>query len=81
IEGITANEERCHWYVDNSNGLATALNAHIGYSAAAKVAQENSRTGKPIRQIVLEQGFLTAEQLDKILDPMAMTEPGVPGKR
>jgi len=27
IEGITANEERCHWYVDNSNGLATALNA------------------------------------------------------
>jgi aspartate ammonia-lyase len=81
IEGITANEERCHWYVDNSNGLATALNAHIGYSAAAKVAQENSRTGKPIRQIVLEQGFLTAEELDTILDPMAMTEPGVPGKR
>jgi aspartate ammonia-lyase len=80
IEGITANEERCHWYVDNSNGLATALNAYIGYSAAAKVAQENSKTGKPIRQIVLEQGFLTAEELDKILDPMAMTEPGVPGK-
>jgi aspartate ammonia-lyase len=81
IEGITANEERCHWYVDNSNGLATALNAYIGYSAAAKVAQENSRTGKPIRQIVLEQGFLTADELDKILDPMAMTEPGVPGKK
>jgi aspartate ammonia-lyase len=81
VEGITANEERCAWYVDNSNGLATALNAYIGYSAAAKVAQENTKTGKPIRQIVLEQGFLTAEELDRILDPVAMTEPGVPGKK
>ncbi|MGA7729920.1 MAG: aspartate ammonia-lyase [Chloroflexia bacterium] len=81
VEGITANEERCAWYVENSNGLATALNAYIGYSAAAKVAQENSRTGKPIREIVLEHGFLTAEELDRILDPVAMTEPGVPGKK
>ena len=81
VEGITANEERCAWYVENSNGLATALNAYIGYSAAAKVAQENSRTGKPIREIVLENGFLTAEELDRILDPVAMTEPGVPGKK
>ncbi len=81
IEGITANEERCAWYVENSNGLATALNAYIGYSAAAKVAQENSRTGKPIREIVLANGFLTAEELDRILDPVAMTEPGVPGKK
>ena len=81
VEGITANEERCRRYVEESNGLATALNPHIGYSAAAKVAQENSRTGKPMRQIVLEMGLLTAEELDDILDPVAMTEPGIPGKR
>jgi aspartate ammonia-lyase len=81
VEGITANEERCRFYVEHSNGLATALNAHIGYSAAAKVAQENSRTGKPIRQIVLEMGILSEEELDRILDPVAMTEPGVPGKK
>lgn len=81
VEGITANEERCRFYVENSNGLATALNAYIGYSAAAKVAQENSRTGRPIREIVLDMGILTEEQLDKILDPVAMTEPGVPGKK
>jgi len=81
VEGITANEERCRFYVEHSNGLATALNAHIGYSAAAKVAQENARTGKPIRQIVLEMGILAEEDLDRILDPIAMTEPGVPGKK
>jgi len=81
VEGITANEERCRFYVEHSNGLATALNAHIGYSAAAKVAQENARTGKPIRQIVLEMGILSKEDLDRILDPVAMTEPGVPGKK
>jgi aspartate ammonia-lyase len=81
VEGITANEERCREYVEHSNGLATALNAYIGYSAAAKVAQENSRTGRPIRDIVLEMGILSAEDLDRILDPVAMTEPGVPGKK
>jgi aspartate ammonia-lyase len=81
VEGITANEERCRFYVEHSNGLATALNAYIGYSAAAKVAQENARTGRPIREIVLDMGILSAEELDKILDPVAMTEPGVPGKK
>ncbi|MBF6612256.1 MAG: aspartate ammonia-lyase [Chloroflexi bacterium] len=81
VEGITANVERCRRFVEESNGLATALNPYIGYSAAAKVAQENVRTGKPMRQIVLEMGLLSADQLDNILDPVAMTEPGIPGKR
>jgi aspartate ammonia-lyase len=80
VEGITANEERCQYYVESSNGLATALNMYIGYSQAAKVAQEQVKTGKPIRQIVLELGLLSEEELDKILDPVAMTEPGVPGR-
>lgn len=81
VEGITANEERCRRYVEESNGLATALNPYIGYSAAAKVAQENARTGKPMRQIVLDMGLLEEEELDRILDPVAMTEPGIPGRK
>jgi aspartate ammonia-lyase len=80
VEGIIANEERCRHFVETSNGLATALNPYIGYSAAAKVAQENVRTGKSMRQIVLEMGLLSEEELDRILDPVAMTEPGIPGK-
>jgi aspartate ammonia-lyase len=81
VEGITANEERCRQYVENSMGLVTALNPHIGYSAAAKVAQENYRTGRPIRDIVRDMGVLSDEQLEEILDPVAMTEPGIPGRR
>jgi len=81
VEGITANEERCRQYVENSMGLVTALNPHIGYSAAARVAQENYRTGRPIRDIVRDMGVLSDEQLEEILDPVAMTEPGIPGRR
>lgn len=81
VEGITANEERCREYVENSMGLVTALNPHIGYSAAAKVAQENFRTGRPIRDIVRDLGVLSDEKLEEILDPVAMTEPGIPGRR
>jgi aspartate ammonia-lyase len=81
VEGITANAERCRYLVDSSMGLATALNPYIGYSAAAKVTQESYRTGKPIRQVVLDMGILSEEELDRILDPVAMTEPGIPGRR
>ena len=81
VEGITANVERCEQLVESSMGLATALNPYIGYSAAAKVTQEAYRTGKPIRQVVLEQGILSPEELERVLDPVAMTEPGIPGKK
>jgi fumarate hydratase, class II len=80
IVGIQANAERCSYYAEHSSGLATALNAYIGYQAAAKVAQEALARGVSLRQVALEHNYLTAEQLDVILDPRAMTEPGIPGK-
>jgi fumarate hydratase, class II len=80
VAGITANEERCRELADRSIGLATALNAYIGYSAAAKVAQEAVARGISLRQVVLEQGLLAPERLDEVLDPYAMTEPGIPGQ-
>ncbi len=80
VRGITANEERCRWYVENSAGLATALSPYIGYAAAAEIAKEFVATGKPIRQIVLERGLFSPEELDLILSPWAMTEPGIPGR-
>ena len=60
-------------------GLATALNPYIGYQAAAQVAKEAFARGVSLRQVALERGYLTAEQLDAILDPYAMTEPGIVG--
>ncbi len=81
VEGITADAARCEHYALDSVGIATALNRHIGYAAAAEVAKESMRTGKSIYQIVVERKLLDSEQLRSILDPRAMTEPGIPGKR
>ena len=80
VRGITANEERARYMVEHSMGLATALNPYIGYASAAAVVKEALKTGKPIRQVVLDQGLLSAEEVDRILDPRTMTEPGIPGK-
>jgi aspartate ammonia-lyase len=80
VRGITANEERARYMVEHSMGLATALNPYIGYANAAAVVKEALKTGKPIRQVVLDQGLLPAEEVDRILDPRTMTEPGIPGK-
>jgi len=80
VRGISANVERCRQLAEGSIGLATALNPYIGYAAAAKVAQEALSRGVSLRQVALEKGYLTNEQLDAILDPMAMTQPGIPGK-
>jgi fumarate hydratase class II len=57
----------------------TALNQVIGYLKAAEVAKEAMARNVPIRPIVLEKGYLTAEDLDKILDVRAMTEGGIKG--
>ena len=77
VEGITANEEVCKQYAEGSMSIVTVLNPHIGYAKAAEIAKEYLKSGKPIRQLVLEKGLLTAEQLDKIFDLRGMTEPGI----
>ncbi len=77
VKGITVNRERCKEYAEKSVGLATILNPSIGYEAAAAVAKESAATGKSLREIIVARGILTAEVVDKILDPTAMTEPSV----
>lgn len=80
LSGITANEERMKAYVDNSVGVITAINPHVGYETAAQIAKEAVETKRPVREIVLERGVLTEEELDKILNPFEMTYPGIAGK-
>ena len=77
IVGITANRERCKAMVDNSVGIITALTPHIGYEHAAVIAKEAIRTGCSVRDLILENGILDEEQLEKILDPYSMTQPGL----
>ncbi|NMG06831.1 aspartate ammonia-lyase [Brasilonema sp. UFV-L1] len=68
IKGITANQERCLAYAEGSLALVTALNPHIGYLNAAAVAKESLETGKSLRQIVLERGFMSETELAEVLN-------------
>jgi aspartate ammonia-lyase len=74
IQGITANKERCLVYAEGSLALVTSLNPHIGYLNAAAVAKESLETGKSLREIVLEKGLMTEEQLATVLDLEKMSE-------
>ena len=58
--------------------LATALAPVIGYDDAAKLAKEAFRTGRTIRELALERG-MAADEVDRLLDPASMTEPGLGG--
>ena len=75
IEGITANKKQCRDYAEQSYGIAAALNPHIGYSKAAECVKESVRTGKTLRQIVLEKNLLSPSALDRILSPQNLTRP------
>ena len=75
IEGLTATE-RGPQLVEQGLMLATALAPVIGYDEAAKLAKEALKSGRTIRELALERGMDAAE-LDRLLDPAAMTEPGL----
>ena len=59
--------------------MATPLAPYIGYALAADIAKEAVRTGKTIRQLVIEKGVFTEDEVNQILDPHELTEPGVAG--
>ncbi len=80
VVGITANRERCKSLVDNSVGVITAIVPHVGYKAAAKIADKAIASGEPVRELVLKEGLLSEKELDEILDAFAMTEPGIAAK-
>jgi aspartate ammonia-lyase len=80
VNGIEANRERARELLDRSTAMATALSPDIGYAATADLAKTSVATGRTIRDLALERGLLTADDLDRILSVEAMTRPGIPGK-
>jgi fumarate hydratase, class II len=77
VAGIEADATRCRELVDRSLMLVTALNPYIGYDAAAAVAKEALAKNKTLREVVLEKKLMDAATLDRALEPMSMTKPGV----
>lgn len=80
VIGITANETRCRYFVENSVGIITAICPYVGYQKAAEIAKEAIKTGESVRKLIIGKGLLTKEQMDEIMDPVQMTEPGISGK-
>jgi aspartate ammonia-lyase len=79
VEGIEADAARCHELLDRSTAMATALSPYLGYAKTAEIAKEAVRTGRSIREIVLEEGLMDERQLARILSAESMTRPGVVG--
>ncbi|MBE5868775.1 MAG: aspartate ammonia-lyase [Lachnospiraceae bacterium] len=80
VLGITANEENCRDLLENSVGIITAICPHVGYQKAADIAKKALKTGESVRSLILQEKLLSAEELEAILDPVKMTEPGISGK-
>ena len=80
VDGISANEKRCRHYAEVTISIAAALNPYIGYAAAAEIAKESVKTGRPIAEIALAKNLMDEGALRKILDPKRMTSPAAPMK-
>ncbi len=66
VEGITVNEQKCVDYLEKNPSMATLLNPYIGYLEAAKLAKQAQKECRSVKEIALEKGLLTPEQLEKI---------------
>ena len=78
VDGITAHEEHARGLAESSPAIVTPLNRYLGYENAAAVAKRALKEGKTIREVVLDEGFvtdgrLTEAQLDAALDVLSMT--------
>ena len=80
ITGITANEEHCRSMVENSVGIITAISPYVGYNKASAYAKEAIHTGEYVKDLILKEKLFSKEDLEQILDPYSMTEPGISGK-
>ena len=75
VVGIQPNREQIQHFLTNSLMLVTALNPHIGYDSAAKVAKKAYAEGTTLREACVDLGFLTGEEFDKLVRPEQMTGP------
>jgi aspartate ammonia-lyase len=79
VDGIEADVARCLELMNRSTAVATALSPYIGYAMTADIAKESVRSGRPIRDLVLERGLMDAARLDRVLSADVMTRPGIAG--
>ena len=79
VRGLTANPEKAHGWLAKNAILVTALNPVIGYAKGAEVAKEAMATNRTVREVVVDKGYLSPDEADKLLDVRALTEGGIQG--
>jgi len=79
VLGVQANSERAQGWLAKNAILVTALNPVIGYQKGAKVAKEAMNTNRTVREVVVEKGYLTTDEADRLLDVRSLTEGGIQG--
>lgn len=67
LKGITVDQARCAEFLHTSVALATLLNTHIGYAAAAELAKESEKSGRSVKEIVVEKNLMPAKEFDAIV--------------
>ena len=77
IAGFSVNTDNINRALDRNPILVTALNPVIGYEVGAAIAKKAYAEGRPVKEVALEMTELTVEELDRLLDPAALTEGGI----
>ncbi|MCP4358541.1 MAG: aspartate ammonia-lyase [Chloroflexi bacterium] len=77
VVGLKANPEKATGWLAKNAILVTALNPVIGYLKGAEVAKEAMATNRTVREVVIEKGYLSGEEADRLLDVRSLTEGGI----
>jgi fumarate hydratase class II len=77
IAGFTVNEGNINRALDRNPILVTALNPVIGYEKGAAIAKEAYKKGRPVKEVAREMTDLSDKELDRLLDPAALTKGGI----
>ncbi|MEK4229630.1 aspartate ammonia-lyase [Solibacillus sp. FSL H8-0538] len=80
LDHIEANEEQLTDYVERSIGIVTALAPYLGYERSSQIAREALHSNRSVRELCLQYGYFTEQQLEVILNPFEMTQPGIAGE-
>jgi len=74
--GITANQNKCKEHIDSSTATITALIPVLGYETACRVVKQVRQTGEGLRNVIISEGLLTAEQFEELTSPEAVCRLG-----
>jgi len=77
VDGITANVEVCARYVEQSPGIATFFTPHLGYKESARIAKKALKDGMTVREIIIQEGLMTEEQVNEVLHVDNLTQPNI----